>query len=589
MRHRLFIPLLLISATLAIFWPTINHGFVWDDYAFIVTNRSLHPASIGDILNFWTEPSKGLYIPLSTTTWSLLTWLSQYMPAEQPYRLNPALFHAANLFIHLAAMLVVFSILKMVIGRSFTKPGDNAENPDDFRTELTAAAGALIFAIHPVMVEPVAWASNMKDILCGLFSFLSIREYLVFAYASKYEKYNSRKNLHYILASMFFLLALFSKTTAVVVPIVAFILDHWAVKRTIKQSSAALAGWLIVAGLFAVIAKSVQQSDAAIVTAPFWALPLVAGDALAFYIYKLTLPLELGIDYGRKPNYVMQQWWIYVTWLLPFALAAAIWFSKKRGPWIVSMGIFVIALLPVLGFVPFLFQNHSTVADHYLYIPMLGASLFVSTILYNYRSKFVVFLFAVFIVFFVVRSSYQVSVWKSEVSVYEHALKVNPISATSHINLGMAHANTGNLEKAAHHYKQAIKFRANYAKAHNNLGGVLRTEGKLQEAAKHYKIAVKISPGIAEMHDNLGVVLALQRKFDEAIVEFKIAINIKPSLAPTHYKLGLVLAQQGKLEKAITHYGHALKLNPNMRAAKKQLQRTEAQLEKAKSSIFSNQ
>ncbi|MFQ5432402.1 MAG: tetratricopeptide repeat protein [Nitrospinota bacterium] len=576
-------PLLLIAATLAVFRPTINYGFVWDDSLLIINNPYLIPPTLKGLIHFWTEP-QWLFMPLSYSVWALLAWLSLVTGGE----INPQFFHAANLAVHLMTVLVIFSILKMIIGRSFTNTGVNNDSPDDFRTELTAAAGALIFAIHPVMVEPVAWSSDLKDLLCGLFSFLAVREYLAFAYASKYEGKYSRKYMHYVLASIVFLLALFSKATAVVVPIVVFILDRWIVRRGIKQSGFSLVGWIIVAAFFGIIAKSVQQSDAAIVTAPLWARPLVAADALAFYIYKLALPLELGIDYGRKPNYVTQQWWIYVTWLLPFAFAIAMWFSKKRAMLSVAFGIFIAALLPVLGFIPFLFQNHSTVADHYLYIPMLGVSLFASSILYASRSKPVVLTLAVFILFLGARSSYQVPVWKNNISLYEHALKINPFSATAHINIGMAYEKIGRMDKAAYHYKKSIRFRPNYFKAHNNLGVVLKTQGKLDEAADQYIIALKIKPEIAEIYGNLGVVLALQGKTDEAITQFEKALKIKPSLAPTHYMFGLLLARQGLLEEAATHYSQALKLNPGLHDAKRQLQKTEAQLTKRKNRLFQN-
>ena len=520
MRYRFLVPSLLILLTLAVFWPVNSFEFVtWDDGLHVYENQYLNPPNIGNTLHFWKEAHEGLYIPLTYTAWAALAWLSQHMPAD-PYGLNPRLFHIANLTVHILNTLVVFSILRMLLSHGF-KESENADGiTDPSKVEIAAVLGALIFALHPVQVESVVWITGMKDLLCGLFSFLAIREYLAFAFASKGAGgagTAGRKNLHYILACAAFLLALLSKPTAVIVPLAALILDRWAVKRPLKESATALVGWFMVALVFAIATRTIQESGAVMVAVPLWARPFIAGDALAFYLYKLIFPLELGIDYGRGPDYVLEQWWGYVTWLVPFSLAAGTLILKRRGPILVSMGIFTAALLPVLGILSFTFQNHSTVADRYLYMPMLGVAMAASSVFLHQKTKYVAAIFGLIIVLLAARSSIQERTWRDNAALYNNAIKVNSTSGFMHFNMGTLLANEKKWDAAVYHLKKGIELQPWNAKIHDNLGVALASQGKLDEAIGHFNKALSIRPDYELARQNLGIALEEKRRFNEAL------------------------------------------------------------------------
>ena len=604
MRNRFYIVFFLIVATLAVYWPVFDFEFVnWDDSLLIYKNPYLDPPTISNTLHFWTEP-KWLYMPLTITAWSTLAWLSQYMPAE-PYGLNPALFHTANLIVHLMSVFVIFSILRILLTYGFRNGADDSEKHDSFNIDLAAAAGALIFALHPVQVESVAWSSELKDLLCGLFSFLAVREYLLFAFISSGNSATGtravgtsaagNKNIHYIFACGAFLLALLSKPTAVVVPLVVFILDRWVVKRSLKDSGIALTGWFIVAGIFAVIANIVQHSESVLVTTPIWTRPFIAGDALAFYIYKLIWPIELGIDYGRRPDFVLQHWWGYATWIVPILVVSMVLLYRRH--FLIPIGIFTASLLPVLGFVPFLFQNESTVTDHYLYIPMLGVTLAVSLTICAYRTKGAASIFLIVILLFGVRSYTQVYTWKDNTSLFKNSLGVNPRSFASYINFGLvvkyqgkvehgiavslkarqlkpkfygayynlaiAMGNTGNNDEAISNYMMALMYRPDFADAHYNLGRALVQTGKLNEAISSFENTIKYQPDNADAHYNLGAVLKGQGKTDKALFYFRNAIKIRRNFAEAHNRLGEILGQQGKLDEAISHFSEAITIRPD--------------------------
>ena len=161
------IAVLLIVLTVAVFWRVHDHGFVWDDRIDIYENPHLISETGPDILVFWQKPYLGLYIPLTYTVWATITHFSKVPPTRDGINLSPRLFHVANLIVHLLSIIVVFTILRLLV-------------PSDW----AAGAGTLLFALHPVQVEAVAWVDGMRDVLSGLLSFVALWQYLIYARAT---------------------------------------------------------------------------------------------------------------------------------------------------------------------------------------------------------------------------------------------------------------------------------------------------------------------------------------------------------------------------------------------------------------------
>ena len=562
MQNRIIISTVLILATLAVFWPAHNYGFVsWDDNFHVYENPYLNPATFDNMLHFWRESYKTLYIPFTYTAWSILAWLSYYLSIDGAMGgLNPALFHTANIFLHMLNTLIVFSILSLLLTHGFGEAASRKEPKPP--VEIAAGVGALIFAVHPIHVEPVVWVTGMKGLLSGLFSLLALREYLFYAIASKKGDAGRGVKLRYIAASAAFVAAMLSKPVAVVIPLVAFILDRWAINRTFKVSAAALAPWFVAAFLFAMLTRSVHQGGFELISVPLWAKFFIAGDTLAFYLYKLVFPLQLGIDYGRNPDYLLQHWWLYLSWLVPLALLGGILLLKRRTPSLASFGIFAASLFPVLGFVTFLFQYYSTAADRYAYLSVLGLSLIVSSVFLNRYTKPVAAFCLAAVVLFGIRSSQQVPTWQNETALYTNALKVNRYSVVSHTNLGNRLRKDGKLAEAAIHLKKAIKIRPDYMYAHNNLGIILSKQGKQNEAIQLFEKTVKTWPRFANAYVNLGIAMLAQGKTADSIANFTKALKITPGSANAHANLGVALAKQGNLDDAIAHYHTALQIRP---------------------------
>jgi protein O-mannosyl-transferase len=573
------IVLLLMVVTLAVFWLVHSHEFLlWDDHRNIYENPTLHSFTRDHILSFWRAPYMDLYIPVTYILWALTAALSRWV-SPQPIGgipLDPHLFHSLNLLVHLLNVLVVWRIVRLLLGRTMWAGQSPASGQTRARVEWAACSGALLFAVHPLQVEAVAWVAGFKDVLCGCLSFVAIWQYLRYASgdvdaasASKPSRGQGQHPWrHYGLATGSFVLALLAKPTAVVVPVVAWLLDVWGWPRTWRTRRPVVLAWLVIAMLWGVCTTRVQPATNVLFTAPLWARPLIAGDAVAFYLYKLVFPLWLGVDYGRTPEVVLAQSWLWLTGLAPWGLAVWLWCKRAQVPWLATAaGVGVAGLLPVLGFIPFDFQNYSTVADHYMYISMLGPALVLTWGLAQ-SPRYILTIGCVIILgAFGIRSAWQTRYWHTTMSLFEHALTVHPGSALAHNNLGLAMAAQNRFPEAIDHYTEALRLLPSYAMAHYNLGHLLMSQSQTQEAIWHYAEAVRLLPTYAEAHNNLGMALANQGRAMEASHHYTEALRLQPQNAEAHNNLGNVLAHQGQVQEALRHYMEALRLDPTFAEA----------------------
>jgi tetratricopeptide (TPR) repeat protein len=290
---------------------------------------------------------------------------------------------------------------------------------------------------------------------------------------------------------------------------------------------------------------------------------------VSFYLYKLVVPVELGLDYGRTPEVVLAQpWLLCLTALLPVGLAVWLWYKRTRVPWLVAAaGVFVASFLPNLGLVPFAFQAFSTVADRYMYLAMLGPALALAWGLAQARQRWLVIGCAVVLGILGMRSAWQTSYWHDTVSLFEHELAIHPGSSVAHNNLGMALAAPNRLTEATRHYTDAVRLWPRNTDAHNNLGNALRRQGKMQEAIEQYMTALRLKPNSAQAYNALGTVLADQGHLAEAIEQYTAALRFEPAYPQAHYNLGNALLRQDKMPEAIEQYTAALRLQPNFAEA----------------------
>ena len=491
---------------LGAFAPAVTSDFVnYDDDKHLTGNARMNPPTLANAAKYWTDARGffGLYIPVTYTAWTLVAQLA-YRPAtsSSPASLNPDVFHIANLLLHACSSSVVFLILRTLLSRSA-------------RSDIAAALGALLFALHPVQVEPVVWASGFRDVFGGLLALLTVLQYVRYLQAAA----PAARRKHYGLALSIFVLALLAKPTAVVVPIILAILDAFLIRRSARQLARSLLPMLLLAIAAAGLARFTQPSTLLTDPAPLHWRPIVASDAIAFYLFKLIWPVSLGADYGRTPRFAVQHGHAALTWLAPAALLAVAVLLRRRLPMlVVGLLIFLTGLLPVLGMITFDFQEISTVADRYLYLPMLGVALAVAGLLLRSPSRTVWAAASVLLLALAARTFAQARTWHDTHSLFTHALRVNPRSWLAYTNLGVAETDPRVAEKLL---RRAIELKPDYADAHIDLGTVLAEQKRVPEAAHEFEIAAKLRPDIADAHANLGLAYSELGRIDEAIAEYE--------------------------------------------------------------------
>ncbi len=415
----------IVLITLLTFARLTTCGFTWwDDHETVHQNPLLNPPSAETLDHYWTTAGEhttmGLYVPVTYTVWAALAKIAhRATPDDQGIALRPSIFHVANVLLHVATTLLVFELLLQFFGK-----------------DSAAAIGAFLFALHPVQVESVGWVSGTKDLLCGLFACAALLCYVRSIRVREARSSAWPARWCFASATLFFVLAMLSKPTAVVVPLMAVAVSVFLLRRPVGKTVRGLSLWFVLMVPFLIVTKLVQpatwQSPL-----PWWDRPAIAADAVAFYFLKLIWPLHLGIDYGRTPAAVAATGAIYYTWLLPIGVAWLLFSKRRVWPVGVAAGfLFLIPLLPLLGFSAFEFQVHSTTSDHYLYLPMFGVAVLAAWIVSKWTNPFVVGVATMMMLALGTRSVLQEPVWQNTRSLFENAIKVNPRSVASFDGLG---------------------------------------------------------------------------------------------------------------------------------------------------------
>jgi tetratricopeptide (TPR) repeat protein len=523
----LILGLILLICTAGVYFPARHFQFVdWDDYDEVTQNPLLHPATAQHLHQIWTQPYLRLYAPLTYSVWWVMSNIS--LTAN-----SPTAFHVLDIVLHLICVALVYSVLLKCV-----------------ECRVASFAGATLFALHPMQVESVAWVAETNNLLAAALSLAAIRIYLATlpppvmltaglrgrAGEGVEDERPHRWLIAYSIASLVFLLALFAKPTAVVTPIVVALLAVLLFHRTWQRTLTELAPWFLAAICFSLIAHQAQPAH----ITRMLDRPIVAIDALAFYLAKLAWPANLGIDYARTPAMVLaSKDWIIAA-IVVIALAMLLYLLRNKDRRIpVAVLIMLAGLLPILGFVPFAFQEWSTVADRFIYLAMLGPALALAAILCHIKqSKALIIASAMGLVLTYLTST-QLQIWRNTDALVKHALAKNPDSVIGH----------------------------------SIAGAELNRVGMPAEAARHFSAAIARDPGNADLHYNLANALQDAGKYEQSIVEYQHAIELgnSPNTKPLN-NMGVSYAKLGDPDMAKIMFNRVLEMDPQNADAKKNLQ-----------------
>ncbi len=549
--------LFLAAVTLALYWPVQNFAFVaYDDTAYVTENRIVQEGLSADGVR-WAFSS------FEAANWHPLAWLSHMLDADL-YALNAGGHHWTSVLIHAMGALMLLVALVSMTGSVWAS----------FLT-------AMLFAVHPLHVESVAWVAERKDVLSGLFWFLCLA-----AYAFYVKKPTARRYLAVLFALA---LGLLSKPMAVTLPFVLLLLDYWPLRRfegaatvfdglfraaTSGEATASF-GRLAVekAPLMALVIASciltlaAQGGGGAVIALEQIPLDARIANAIVAYVEylgKTVWPAGLAMFYphvGMPPA-----WKIAASVLVLAALTGLAVRSARRYPYVpVGWFWYLGTLVPVIGIVQ---VGSQSMADRYTYIPLVGIFVALSWSLRDIAGKGPAFRGGVIastaagLLGFLVASHAQVGTWMDSKTLFTHALEVVEANPVVHNNLGVIYLNEGDCNRAVAHFHRALEVRPRYADALYNLGLCAFKAGNRQEAARYFDEALKEAPQSERAHVYLGFIQLENRQPASASDHFRQALRIRPDQEAAHHHLAIALMQQADYIAAERHLRETVKLNP---------------------------
>lgn len=519
---------LLIVVPLAIFVQIVAFQFVnLDDPFNIDRNPLLNPVRLGGLVGIWNSSYFGLYIPVTYSFWWLLGAISHFFNLPGPAGFNPGLFHAASLALHIGCVLATYRLLRLIVPEV---------------TPWGACLGALLVAVHPLQVETIAWVTETKGLLATLFSLLALGDWALCQQLRQTpvkDESAPRPRGPEMRSTIFLVLALLSKPAAVAVPLVAICIDWLLWRKRLTDAVRNMLDWLVMAVVIVLVTRYVQPTGDILPESPLWERPLIAVDALGFYLTQLVAPWQQTVDYGRTPQWVSQSGTAYWMWLIPAAVLAIVLWLRNPVPR-TALAIFVVWLLPVLGLLPFQFQLISTVADRYMYPAMLGPAMIVAWIASRYGRPAYIGLTAVLIAFGGLAFA-QARVWQDSITLFAHAVEVHPQSDSALTNLATAYLSLGDRERAAEFYQRAIEA-GQRAEPRAGMAGLLIDDGELDRAEELLQEALEINERADGVHASLSRVYRARGAWAEAMEHAQKAFDIYSGQASAATDLAWILA-----------------------------------------------
>jgi Flp pilus assembly protein TadD len=577
--------------TFMVFLPALHNEFTnWDDDVYIYENAFIRSID--------ANLFKLAFFGFNASNWHPLTWISHAVDYAI-WGLQPLGHHLTNNILHaLNTFMVVFLVIRLM--GSFKKTVTDKRLSGSFSNNremlITGALTGLLFGLHPLHVESVAWVSERKELLCALFFFLSITMYTNYVSVvnneTAWKDFSSRFfNKQYLFTLGFFILALLSKPMAVSLPVVLLILDWYPFSRirSLKTFGTAFIEKIpfialsLFSSILTILAQKTGEAMRSVEYAPMSTRVLVAAKSLIAYLWKMIFPLDLIPFYPYPTDMVrLSSGYLFPLVLVTGITAICVVIAKKQKLWLAAWGYYLITLLPVIGIVQ---VGEQAMADRYTYLPSLGpflimcliaAKIYEKVTLLERRSPILKMASVVIAIAALISMSYitiqQIGVWKNSLTLWNYVIEKEPGSVpVAHNNLGNIYASEGQLDMAIEQYQTALRLKPNFAEAHNNLGNIYKSKGQLDMAVEQYQTALRLRSNFVEAHNNLGTVYKSKGQLDMAIEEYQTALRLKPNFVEAHNNLGNIYASEGQLDMAIEEYQTTLRLKPNLAEGHKNL------------------
>jgi tetratricopeptide (TPR) repeat protein len=527
---RYYLAALVSLLTFIIYLSSLGNDFVnWDDNSYVLENshiRSLNMAFFRwAFLNFYAD------------NWHPLTWMSHAFDYAI-WGLNPVGHHLTNIILHaINSFIVVLLILRLIETLARYQKNGQLSFFDSRTALLTAGITGLLFGLHPLHVESVAWIAERKDLLCALFFLLSIMAYTKYVTERSVTMPGRRfRNRHYLLTLSFIILALLSKPMAVSLPAVLLILDWYPFKRirSLKTFWTAFVEKLpvivlcLISSVLTVLAQKAGGTVVPIEAIPLSTRVLVAAKSLIIYLGKMILPLNL-IPYYPYPSTVSLSSLEYLSAIV-IVIGITVFLLlivKKQKIWLSAWGYYLITMMPVIG----IFQvGNQSIADRYTYLPSLGP-FFIAGLSSAWMFKKMehvgtwwsiakrIFTAAtlLLLISFSCLTFIQIRVWKNDLNLWNYVIKKEP---------------------------ESIFF------AYNNRALAFYKRGQFDKAIADYDKAIELNPADEGLYNNRGMAHAYGKRYDRAIADFETAIELNPRDVSAYYNMACLYSIMNKTDEA---------------------------------------
>jgi tetratricopeptide (TPR) repeat protein len=513
-----------------VYFPSLLNGIgLWDDQEYLNNPyvKDLSPAGIVKIFSVYFA---GNYHPLA-----LLSLGTDRLIGGG----GPFMFHFTNLLLHLVNTFLVFLLVRRLT-----------------QNNLLAIMSFILFGVHPLHVESVAWVAERKDVLYSFFFLLSLIIYT--SYASR------RKTLYYGLSLLFFLLSLLSKGQAVVFVAILPFIDYLKGRKWFSVIILAeKVPFFLLSLIFAWVAFRAQES-AKFVHFEYVSLPervAFASFGLTEYLVKSILPIHLSAYYpypARVNGSIPSFYWYYII-SLPVVFIGSYLLFKRSKIYALGLGVFFLCLLPLLQLIP---VGGAIIADRYFYVPSVGLMLCFAFGLLELRSPAIRFaLFIPFTLFLSILSFSRCTVWKDNLALWDDVLGKYDHCQVAYYNRGSAHFESKHWDRAIADYSRAIAIDPKYTDAYYNRGIIYGNSGQWDQAIADYSRAIEINPEYAQAYENRGVIYGKTGQLDKAIADCSRAIELDPENAEAYDNRGLAYGYLGQWDKAITDYSRAIEID----------------------------
>jgi tetratricopeptide (TPR) repeat protein len=529
-KNYLLLAILLITAIA--YFPVFGNGFVWDDEVYILGNRLIQSFDLKEI---FTTPVLGNYHPIT-----ILIFAIEY----KLFGFDETGYHAVNLLLHLMNTLLVYFAIFRLSGN-----------------KIIALVAALLFGIHPLHVESVAWAAELKDLLYTLFFLAAYISYL------KYTDESQKK--HYYYALLFFVVALLSKAMASSLPVMLILTDYFKGRKINTKTLLEKTPYFLLSLVFGIGAIMAQKTSHAMESVDQFTVfqhAVFACYAFLSYLIKLILPIQLSAFYPypvKSGEDIPLQFYGYVMLFLIF-IAGVIYSLKYSKKLFFGIGFFAITVFLVLQLIP---VGNALMADRYSYLPSVGIFYLAGEGFLFLRNgkwrSYGIALLAFFSVLFFKLTYDRCKVWKNGITLWTDVIHKNPSVYAAHLNRGILLMNANKSDDAMNDFNAAVTLNPVYANGYYNRAILKMKLNRNEEAMLDLNKAIELNAAYSEAYSNRAMLYMRSGRPGEGLNDLNKAIELNPRNVDAYNNRGLFYINEKKYDEALRDLDHSLALNPN--------------------------